>query len=187
MEDKNIVEMYLKRDTEAVCATAEKYGDYCFAVANNILRNNEDAEECVNDTYLRVWNAIPPNEPQNLKMFLARITRNLALDRYKENRREKRGSGAVDAALDELGECVGGGDDTAKAYEGKELQESVGNFVRSLNARDGDIFIRRYFFMESTVDISKKFGMRESNVLLMLSRTRKKLKKHLVKEGFLDE
>ena len=186
MEDKNIVEMYLKRDAEAVNATAEKYGAYCFAVANNVLQNDEDSEECVNDTYLRVWNSIPPNEPKKLKLFLARITRNLALDRYKEKGREKRGNGEVNAALDELGECVGGGDDTAKAYEMKELRESVGSFVKALPERDGDIFIRRYFFMESTKDISKKFGMRESNVLLILSRTRKKLRTHLVKEGFLN-
>jgi len=186
VEDRNIVEMYLKRDTEAVNATAEKYGDYCFAVAYSILQNDEDAEECVNDTYLRTWNSIPPNEPQKLKLFLAKITRNLALDRYKEKGREKRGNGLICVVLDELGECIGGSDDTASVYELKELRVSIGLFVKALPERDGDIFIRRYFFMESTEDISKKFGLRESNVLLILSRTRKKLRTYLIKEGFLN-
>ena len=187
MEDRSIVEMYLKRDTEAVSVTAEKYGAYCFAVAHNILENDEDAEECVNDTYLRAWNSIPPNKPEKLKLFLARITRNLALDKYREIGREKRGSGSVYIVLDEIEECIGSGGDAAADYEMKELKACIGSFVKKLSERDGDIFIRRYFFMESTADISKKFGMKEHNVLLILSRTRKKLRTHLIKEGFINE
>lgn len=187
MDDRQIIELYWQREQEAITATNDKYGSYCFAVANNILQNDEDSEECINDTWYRVWNAIPPQKPVWLKAFLAKITRNLALDRYTAQNAEKRGKGETAIVLDELSECVASDTDCASAVDAKELEECIRKFVRTLPERDGNIFLRRYFFMESTAETAKKYGMKESNVLLILSRTRKKLKVHLIKEGFIDE
>ncbi len=187
MEDSRIIELCEKRDTEAISAMNDKYGDYCFTVANNILGNREDAEECVNDTWLRTWNAIPPHRPVWLKSFLAKITRNLALDRYTAKNADKRGGGETELVLEELSECIAGRETSESRFEAKELEECIGRFVKELPERDGNIFMRRYFFMEPTAETAKKFGMKESNVLLILSRTRKKLKAHLIKEGFVDE
>ncbi|MBQ8831007.1 MAG: sigma-70 family RNA polymerase sigma factor [Oscillospiraceae bacterium] len=187
MEDKQIVELYFQRDNDAIKETDAKYGSFCFTVANNILHNAEDAEECVNDTWLRAWNAIPPHRPVWLKSFLAKITQNLALDRYTANNADKRGGSEINLVLEEISECISSGETPANAYDAKELEECIGRFVKALSERDGNIFVRRYFFMEKTAETAKKYGMKESNVLLILSRTRKKLKAHLIKEGFVNE
>ena len=187
MEDSRIIELYFRRDQEAISATEEKYGAYCFSVAENILQNEEDAEECVSDTYLRAWNSIPPNKPRVLRLFLAGITRNLAIDRYNAKNAEKRGGGEVSAVLDELSECIAAKSDVASDYEGKELGESINRFIKTLPERDGNIFLRRYFFTEPISVIANKYGLRENNIAVILSRTRKKLKTHLIKEGYFDE
>ena len=184
MEDSQIVELYWQKNADAISETANKYGSYCFAIAENILHNSEDSEECVNDTWLRAWNAIPPQKPAVLRIFLEKITRNLALNRFHARNAEKRGGGEIALVLDELGECLGGAD-TETAYEAKELRQCIRRFVRSLPEREGNVLARRYFFAEPVADIAKRYGLSENNVMVILSRTRKKLKAHLMKEGYL--
>lgn len=185
MEDSQIVELYWQKNADAISETAKKYGAYCFTIAEGILHSAEDSEECVNDTWLHAWNAIPPQKPDVLRMFLAKITRNLSLDRFSARNAEKRGGGEIALVLDELGECLGGGADTEAAYEAKELRQCIRHFVRTLPERDGNVLVRRYFFAEPVADIAKRYGMTENNVMVILSRTRKKLKAHLLKEGYL--
>lgn len=184
MTDERIVKLYWDRDESAIAETSEKYGSYCYSIANHILRSHQDSEECVNDTWMKAWNGIPPQRPVMLRQFLSKITRNLSFDRYKARRAAKRGGGEMDAVLEELDECVAGSFDLDAEIAAKELRKSVNRFVLSLPPRDGDVFIRRYFYVESTSEIAGRYGMKESNVLTILSRTRKKLKDHLVKEGF---
>ena len=184
LEDNQIVELYWQKNADAISETAGKYGAYCFAIAENILHNTEDSEECVNDTWLHAWNAIPPQKPNVLRMFLAKITRNLAFNRFNVRNAEKRGGGEVALVLDELGECLGGADAEA-AYEAKELRQCIRRFVRALPEREGNVLVRRYFFAESVAGIAKRYGLSENNVMVILSRTRGKLKAHLLKEGYL--
>lgn len=186
MKDSEIVQLYWDRDAAAITETGNKYGAYCFTVANNILNSNEDAEECVNDTYLKAWNAIPPHKPEKLKPFLAKITRNLAFNRYNARTAKKRG-GELGVVLEELAECIPCEKDVESEYAAKELGECIRLFAGSLPVREGDIFVRRYFFTESIEVIAKRFGMTENNVMVTLSRIRKKLKTKLIKEGMYDE
>lgn len=175
MEDERIIALYFAKDEAAIEETRRKYGAYCFATANRIIRDSSDAEECVNDTYLHAWNAIPPAKPDNLKLFLAKIARNLAIDRCRHTRAE---------LLCELEECLPAGSDTEGEAMARELGGAVNAFLFTLAERDCNIFLRRYFFAESTEEIAKKYGVRASNVLLILSRTRQKLKKYLEAKGF---
>lgn len=185
MEDSQIIELYWQKNTDAISETASKYSTYCFTVANNILHNFQDSEECVNDTWLHAWNAIPPQRPGVLRMFLAKITRNLSLDRFNAKNAQKRGGGEITFVLDELSECLAGGDNVETVYESSELEEFIRHFVRALPKRDGNIFVRRYFFTEPIATIAKRYGMTENNVTVHLSRIRKKLKLKLTKEGYL--
>ena len=183
-EDEQIIRLFEHRDESAIQLTARQYGNLCQTIAYNILANREDAEECVNDAYLALWNTIPPQKPRSLSNFVARITRNLALDRYKANHREKRGGGQVPLALDELSEVVSGEDDVVTAYERQELLASIRRFLMSESPRNRGIFTDRYIRLECTADLAVRYAVKESQVLLILSRTRKKLKKHLEKEGY---
>ena len=185
MEDSKIIELYWQKDENAIPETADKYGAYCFTIADNILHSVEDSEECVNDTWLRAWNAIPPQRPGVLRIFLAKITRNLSFDRFNARNAEKRGGGEITLILDELGECLDSGADTEAAYEAKELRQSVRRFVRALPERDGNVLVRRYFFADSVSDIARRYALTENNVMVILCRTRKKLKAWLLKEGYL--
>jgi len=185
MEDRQIVELFWDRDQQALVHSQEKYGAYCTTVAQNILENKEDAQECVNDTWLCAWNTIPPNRPDNLRFYLAKITRNEALDRYRKHHAAKRGGGTTDLALEELSECVASREDPQRTCQAKELEAAINRFVRSLPARDGNVFLRRYFFLEEMDVIAKRCGTSRNNVSVILSRTRRKLKKYLEKEGLL--
>lgn len=185
MEDSRIVELYWQKNADAISETADKYGAYCLTIADNILHNAEDSEECVNDTWLRAWNAIPPQKPSVLRMFLAKITRNLSFDRFNARHAEKRGGGEIALVLDELTECLAGGADVEAEYEEKELEQCIRRFVRVLPKRDGNVFVRRYFFTEAVGEIAKRYGLTQNNVMVILSRTRKKLKLELAKEGYL--
>ena len=185
MEDSQIIELYWQKNTDAISETANKYGAYCFMIAQNILHNIEDSEECVNDTWLHAWNVIPPQRPNMFRMFLAKITRNLSLDRFHIRNAEKRGGGEMSLVLDELTECLAGETDLEAAYEGKELERCIQQFVRALPERDGNVFVRRYFFVEPVAVIAKRYHLTENNVMVILSRIRKKLKLELMKEGYL--
>ena len=187
MEDRQIIELYFQRNTEAIRETDSKYGSYCFAIADNILHNNEDAEECVNDTWLNAWNAMPPQKPARLRMFLAKITRNLSFDRFSAKSAEKRGGGEIHLVLDELAECIASETDIENECLAKELEQCIRLFVRKLPDRDGNVFVRRYFFTEPIVTIAKRYNMTENSVMVVLSRTRKKLRAHLEREGYFNE
>ncbi len=180
MEDKTIVELYWQRNEDAVAVTQQKYGRYCHSIAYNILLSDEDAEECVNDTYLKVWNSIPPERPSLLKSFIGRITRNIALDRYDYNTAQKRGG--VSVALSELDECIPDVSDqnTADDYA---LRKAINGFLASLPARTRTVFMQRYFYACSVKQIAQSLGMTEVNVKVTLLRARAKLKAHLEKEG----
>ncbi|MCQ2430802.1 MAG: RNA polymerase sigma factor [Clostridia bacterium] len=185
MEDGQIIALYQARDERAIAETMDKYGAYCTTVARNILADLQDAEECVNDTYLAAWNRIPPDLPACLRAYLGRITRNLAVSRFRDNTRRKRGGGEVPAALDELAECVSDGTDIEAEYREKELAEAVGRFLRGLPVRDCDIFLARYYFLYKAADIAARVGLRENYVRTVLSRTREKLRTYLEKEKLL--
>ena len=187
MEDSKIVELYWQKNENAIKETNSKYGAYCFSIANNILHNKEDSEECVNDTWLNAWNAMPPQKPTKLQMFLAKITRNLSFNRFNARSAEKRGGGEIVLVLDELAECLASESDVISEYEAKELGQCIRRFVRSLPERDGNVFVRRYFFTEPVAQIAKRYGLTENNVMVILSRTRTKLKNNLIKEGFWNE
>lgn len=166
MEDEQILTLYWQRDSRAIEASREKYGPYCLAVARGILADGRDCEECVSDTWLHAWQAIPPHRPAVLRMFLAKITRRLSFNRWKANTAQKRGGGQVTLALE-------------------ELAESVGRFVRGLPQREGDVFTRRYFFTEAIPDIARRYGLTANHTTVLLSRTRQKLRQHLEEEGYL--
>ncbi len=187
VEDLHIVELYWERDPKAVSCTEEKYGNYCFAVANHILSNTEDSKECVNDTWLQAWNQMPPHRPNALRMFLAKITRGIAFNRYKANMARKRGSGQFMLALEELAECLTDEVQVEDTVIANELGECIRKFVQQLPVREGDVFVRRYFFTEPIVEIAKNYGLTVNHTTVMLSRTRKKLKQYLIEEGYVYE
>ncbi|MBO5778036.1 MAG: sigma-70 family RNA polymerase sigma factor [Clostridia bacterium] len=184
MDDLQIIELYHQRSEKAIQETAAKYGNYCFHIAQQILNSPEDAEECTNDTWLKTWQSIPPARPDSLKLFLAKITRNLACNRYNARKSQKRGSGEYALALEELNEIALGTADVETELEKKALSNSLYMFLYSLPQRQCNIFIRRYFYLQSTSEIADFYGLKESNVLMILSRTRQKLKKHLESEGY---
>lgn len=184
MDDLQIIELYHARNENAIRETSAKYGNYCFRIAHQILNSPEDAEECVNDTWLRTWQSIPPARPTNLKFFLAKITRNLACNRYNARKSQKRGGGEYALALEELDEIVADMNNVETELEKKALSNSLDMFLHSLPQRQCNIFIRRYFYLQSTAEIADFYGLKESNVLVILSRTRQKLKKHLEREGY---
>ena len=184
MEDREIYELFKCKSEKAIAAVSEKYGRYCLAIAMHILGNAEDAEECVNDTWLAFWASVPEEEPKNLKLLLAKITRNFALNRYNAEKREKRGGSEVCLALEEINEFVSGEDNTAEKVVQAELMAAINSFLRGLPERECGIFINRYFKLETTVHIAEMYGVTESNVHKILSRTRTKLKNYLIKEGY---
>ena len=184
MEDEKIVALYFARNENAIAETDRKYGAYLFTIAERILSCVPDSEECVNDTYMKTWQTVPPEKPSMLKHFLAKITRNLSLDRYKMKTAEKRGGGESDIVLSELAGCIPAGETVETALSEKLLQETLRLFLEALPPRERCVFLRRYFYLESVSAIAKKYAMREHNVHVILSRTRSKLKFLLEKEGF---
>ena len=184
MTDKNIVEMYFARSEAAIAETERLYGRYFYTIANGILKNDEDAREILNDTYVKAWNTIPPARPQSLKAYLGRIVRHLALDRLEKYRAQKRGGGQYEAVLEELLEFsadTGSDDNVAEAVA---LKISLNAFVRSLPDEQRRVFIRRYWYLEEISVIASDLSMGESKVKSMLARIRKKLREHLNREGF---
>ena len=183
MEDQQIVDLYFARSESAITETDRKYGRYCHSIAYNILEDHEDAKEIVNDTYLKVWNTIPPNRPDPLKPYVGMISRHLSLDRYEEYHTQKRG-GQVPLVLEELAECIPDNDSREDIGESVALKDALAKFIRSLPDKTQRIFLRRYWYASSAAEIAEEYGMRENSVNVLLHRTRKKLKDHLQKEGF---
>ena len=185
MDDRDIVELYWSRDEHAIGATAEKYSGYCHSIAYNILRDHGDSEECVNDTYLRAWESIPPHKPSSLRTFLAKITRNLSLDRFRKYSAEKRGGGEVTLVLDELKEGLPIRDGEDMIVESIVIKELVNGFLGSLKHEVRVIFLRRYWYFSPVSVIASDLGISESKVKMVLLRTRRKLSEYLEKEGIV--
>ena len=185
MDDDRIVALYFARDEQAIEETRRKYSSYCKRLALNILGNMEDAEEIENDTYLGIWNAIPPTRPASFSAFIGRITRNLALKRLRFNTAEKRRISEGLISLDELGKCVSDADGIAIGIEAEELSVILNSFLHSLNKTERSVFVCRYWYCDSIADICRQFGFGQSKVKMMLSRTREKLSIYLKERGVL--
>lgn len=183
MKDREIIELYWMRNEGAITATAEKYGNYCHTIAYNILRSKEDAEECANDTYLGAWNSIPPQRPSRLSIYLGKIARNLALNRYKSYTAEKRGRGQVELVLSELEASVSAEANVEKTFEEKELVAAIDRFLYAKPKLNRNIFIRRYWYLDAIREIADTYGMSESKVSSLLFRMRNELRIFLEKEG----
>ncbi len=181
MEDERIIELYNARNEQAIAETDRKYGASCRRLSENITRDPQDAEECVNDTYLAAWNTIPPTHPNPLSAFLFRITRNLSLKRYRHNIADRRDSRA-NIPLEELSECLGEADDLAG--ESATLARIIEAFLDELSQENRVIFLRRYWFSDSYAAISERVGLSEKVISMRLLRMREKLRTHLGKEGF---
>ena len=186
MKDTEIVELYWQRSERAVEESDRKYGAYCRTVAYNILENSEDAAECVNDTWLSAWNAMPDKRPSRLGAFLARITRNGAIGKALERSRLKRGGGQIPLALDELEECLPGGCDPEKELQRKELEEALRRFVHALPRDEKRVFLARYWYLTPVAEIAEKLGFSQSKTAGMLHRPRKKLQRMLQEEGLCE-
>ena len=184
MEDERIVQLYWDRNEAAISESSAKYGGYCTSIAHNILHNMADAEECVNDTWLHAWNAMPPHRPSALAAFLGKITRNLSFDRYRRLHREKRGGSNLDMALDELAECVSGNDCTEGQWEAKELIQEIDRFLLALPEDKRSMFVLRYWYVESINRIAGQLHVSENHVSVSLCRIRSRLKQHLMERGF---
>jgi RNA polymerase sigma-70 factor (ECF subfamily) len=184
VDDKSIVDLYFSRDQEAITQTDKKYGHYCYRIAYNILTNKEDAEESVSDTYVAAWRAIPPRRPSVLSTFLGKITRHIAIDRWRERNASKRGGGEVPLALEELQDCVAGMQNVEMDYERKEIIKAYVKFLDALPVTERRVFLCRYWYVDSVEAIADKFGFSQSKVKTMLHRTRAKLRKQLAEEGY---
>ena len=185
MTDEKIIQLYFSRDEKAIEETTIKYGSYCYKIANNILKNRQDSEECLNDTWMQTWDTIPPIQPVYFNLFLAKIVRNLSFNKYRNKYAQKRGRGEVALVLEELEECLAGHLDVEALYIAEELQATINKFVRALPEGEGNVFIRRYFYSDSIKDISVRYRISENNIRVMLNRTRNKLRDRLEKEGYL--
>lgn len=184
MTDEEILTLYFARDEGAIAASQSRYGVYCRALISRMLDSPQDVEEVLNDVWLRAWGSTPPNHPRDLKLYLAKIGRNLACNRLREHRTAKRGDGA-EAVLEELAECIGTAS-TEEAFDAKELQRAINAFLHGLSERECSIFVRRCFYAESAKSIAKRFHIRPNTVSVTLYRTRAKLREHLLKEGFYE-
>jgi len=183
MEDTQIVALYWDRNENAIMETQKKYGHYCYTIAYNILHNQQDAEESENDTYLDAWQAIPPALPTILSTFLGKITRRIALDKWKMSVAKKRGGGQVPLSLDELMECIPDQQSIDDKLQAEALATIIDTFLRQLPQEERRIFVCRYWYLDSVSDIARRFGFRAGKVSTMLHRTRQKLRAYLAKEG----
>ena len=182
LSDEAIVALYWKRDEGAIEHTDKKYHIYCQTVADRILRSATDAEECVNDSYLGAWNAIPPTRPDPLLTYILKIVRNVSLTRYQKNHAQKRNS-SYDVAVEELEEFLVSPDSVEGKMELKELTGTIETFLDSLNELNRVIFVRRYWYYDNYMQIAKKVGLSEKNVSVRLTRLRKQLKDYLEERG----
>ncbi len=185
MDDKAIVDLYWKRSEHAITETEAKYGRFCYSIAFNVLANNEDAEECVSDTYIAAWDAIPPHRPAFLMSFLGKLARRISINRYHEITAYKRGGGQVKLALDELAECISEGPGVEEIIISRESFSALNRFLAALPETERTVFVRRYFLLDPMGDIARSFHFSEAKVTSMLHRTRMKLRKALNEEGYL--
>ncbi len=183
MNDNEIIDLFFARDPQAIQAAKEAYGGYCGYVAGNLLQNRMDQEECLNDTWMHAWNAIPPSRPQHLGPFLGKITRNLALNCIRREQTQKRGGSTVQAAMEELEGCIPAVGDAYAALEEKQLPELLNRFLEELPQEKRVAFVLRYYYGTSILKIAGQLRCSESRVKSMLHRTRKQLRAFLEQEG----
>lgn len=180
MEETNIIRLLFERDESVIEIVSQQFGAYCRKIAYNVLHDAQDAEECVNDVWMRLWNSIPPNNPNSLLAYLATITRNTAIDIYKRHHAEKRIQSEYTASLDELDECI----PDSNNYDISDLGDTLNRFLKLQSAESRIIFVKRYYFCHSIAEISKSCGISQSKVKSSLFRTRNKLKEYLIKENY---
>ena len=187
MDDNEILDLFFARQEDALDKTRQKYGRRLFFSAMNILHNNQDAEECVNDTLFRAWESIPPSRPTMFGAFLAKIARNLSLNKWKSQNAARRGGGEVELLLSELEDCIPSRQSGSpeEVYESQLVTEAINNCLHSMDQTARIAFVLRYFHGESIRSICLRFNMNESTVKSLLFRTRKKLGAHLEKEGIV--
>lgn len=183
MDDNRIVELYWERNEAAIRETDARYGRYLWTIAYHVLADREDSDECVNDSYYKAWNVIPPQRPVSLSPFLGRIVRHLAVDRYRRRTAQKRTPSEYTLSLDELAECVSGGEEPHESAELRLLAQAVGAYLRQLSCETRNAFLWRYYFADSVKEIAVRLDSSESRVKSMLHRTRVGLRTHLEKEG----
>ncbi|MBQ2865778.1 MAG: sigma-70 family RNA polymerase sigma factor [Clostridia bacterium] len=184
MDDRDIIQLFLARDEQAIPETAKKYGGYCVAIAQNILASRQDVEECLSDAYLQLWSSVPPNIPDDLRAYLGKIVRNLAFNRYRSNVADKRGGGEMPAVLDELSFLVSGKEDVEQAVSRRELADAIDGFLDTLSPAKRAIMVSRYWYSDSVNDIAKRYKMRPGAVSMTLNRLRRKLRDYLTERGF---
>ena len=184
MDDQGIVALFFDRSEQAIAEVDKKYGGYCYTIAYNILSSPEDSEESVSDTYMTAWNTIPPRKPSILNAFLGKITRHISIDRWRKRSAQKRGGKEIILALDELGECVAADSMEAEISQ-RELTRVLNSFLSGLPETERNVFLCRYWYMDSIEAIGKMTGFSQSKVTSMLHRTRGKLRKVLAEEGYV--
>ncbi|MCL1919321.1 MAG: sigma-70 family RNA polymerase sigma factor [Peptococcaceae bacterium] len=183
MEDHLIIDLFWERSETAITETAHKYEGYCRSIANNILHNQEDTDECINDTYMSLWNSVPPQKPSSLRAYLARIARNHALNKYTQKNALKRGAKEQMLIFDELADCISSERSTEALWESRQLTALINSFLRTQSREIQTVFVKRYWYSDSIQAISSDLNISESKVKSMLFRCRGKLKEHLQREG----
>ena len=181
MQDEMLIALFTSRSEDAVSQTANTYGGLCRSIASGILIDERDVEECVNDAYLALWNAIPPAQPRNLRAYLGKIVRNTALNRYDRDNAKKRNS-RFDAVLDELGELADSGESVQREFDAKHTGELISRYLRTVSEQQRGVFIRRYWYCEPVKEIAQRYGISESKTASMLLRMRMELRQRLIKE-----
>ncbi len=184
MNDEKIIALFFERSEQAIKELDSKYGEKLYSLSFKILNNRLDAEECVNDSYLGVWNAIPPAKPKLLLAFVCKIVRNISLNRYEQKSAAKRNC-FYDVAIGELEDCLASSSTVEQEIEDRELTEIIEAFLDSLSNENRVIFLRRYWFSDAYSDIAKRVGLSEKNISVRLTRMRKDLRKYLMEREVL--
>ena len=184
IEDQDIIQQFWERDENAVREASKKFGTYCKSIARGILNNHEDSEECVNEAFMRAWESIPPKKPNSLCTFLGRITKNIALNRIKSSKTEKRGGGELALVYEELEDIISDTKNVEDALERKEMMSAISRFLRKSKENERQVFVLRYWYCSGVDEIAREIGIKEENVYVILSRMRIKLRDYLKKEGY---
>ena len=186
MEDTKIIDLFWERDESAIRETEITYGRYCRTIAFNILGDEEDVQECLNDTWLGAWNSIPPARPACLSAFLAKITRNLAISKYRAKYAKKRTGDRLSESLDELGECIPlSSDNVSQTVDRRMLEDTINGYLDTCSEKQRKIFVRRFFYFDSIAEISQMYGIGQSDVKVTLMRMRRSLQKILEEEELM--
>lgn len=185
MNDEKIIDLFHARDEQAIQACMDTYGSYCRAIVAGVLSDHGDVEETLADTWLAAWESIPPQHPRHLRLFLGRIARNKAVSLWRKNNAQSRGGNQIAVALEELGDCVSPGASVEAQLDEAALSESITAFLETQPPLQRNVFLRRYFYLEGIASIAHRYGLKPTAVGMMLSRTRCKLKKYLIQEGYM--